>query len=66
MDKLMTLEEVADYLRISKDTLYKMAQEGRIPASKIGVQWRFRKEDIDRWVDGNRPNVKSKGRHKGN
>lgn len=54
MNALMTLEEVASYLRLSKDTVYRMAQRGRIPASKVGMQWRFRREDVDQWLDKNR------------
>lgn len=54
MDKLMTLEEVADYLRLSNDTVYRMANTGTIPASKVGNQWRFRKEDVDAWLEANK------------
>ena len=50
LEKLMTLEEVAEYLRLSVHTIYKMAQKGKIPALKAGKKWRFRKEDIDRWL----------------
>jgi len=49
-ERLMTLEEVADYLRLSIHTVYKMAQQGRIPAYKVGKQWRFKKEIIDKWI----------------
>lgn len=57
MDKLITIEEVANYLRIGKITLYRMAQQGKIPASKIAHQWRFKREEIDEWIKQNR-NVK--------
>ena len=57
MEKLMTLEEVAEYLRLSKDTVYRMANMGKLPASKVGSQWRFRKEDVDQWLEKNK-NVK--------
>lgn len=50
-EKLMTLEEVAEYLRLSIHTIYKMAQSGRIPAYKIGKQWRFKKRKIDNWIE---------------
>lgn len=50
MEKLMTLEEVAKYLRLSIHTLYKMGEQGRIPALKAGKQWRFKKEEIDKWL----------------
>ena len=48
--EIMTLEETAKYLKIGKSTLYRMVREGKIPAVKIANQWRFRKEDIDRWL----------------
>ena len=51
MDSLMTLVEVATYLRLSKDTVYRMAQTGKIPASKVGNQWRFRREEVDAWLE---------------
>lgn len=54
MEKLMTLEEVADYLRLSNDTVYRMANTGTIPASKVGNQWRFRREDLDAWLEANK------------
>lgn len=54
MVNLMTLEEVADYLRLSKDTLYRMAGTGKLPASKVGSQWRFRKADVDQWLEVNK------------
>ena len=53
MNKLMTLEEVANYLSLSKDTIYRMANTGKIPASKAGSQWRFRRGDVERWLDSN-------------
>ena len=43
----MTLQEVAEYLQLSKDMIYRLAQNGRIPASKVGSRWRFRRERID-------------------
>jgi excisionase family DNA binding protein len=47
----MTVKEVAEYLRVSTDLVYRLAQEGRIPASKVGAQWRFKREKIDRWME---------------
>ena len=47
----MTLQEVAEYLQLSKDIIYRLAQSGRIPASKVGSRWRFRRERIDRWME---------------
>ncbi len=48
---VLTIEELAEYLKISKSTLYKLAQEGRIPGQKVGKHWRFRKDAIDRWLE---------------
>ena len=50
-DKWMTVKDVADYLQFSKDQIYRLAQQGKIPASKVGRGWRFRKEKIDLWVE---------------
>jgi excisionase family DNA binding protein len=49
--EILTLEEVAHYLRLKPQTIYKWAQERRIPAAKLGKEWRFRKSVLDRWLD---------------
>jgi excisionase family DNA binding protein len=54
MDKWLTLEQIAEYLQMSTSSIYKMAQAGKIPAYKVGRQWRFRKKEIDRWVKNQR------------
>jgi excisionase family DNA binding protein len=48
---ILTLEEVALYLRLKPQTIYRWAQEKRIPAVKLGKEWRFRKSILDRWLD---------------
>lgn len=53
MDKWLTLEQIAEYLQMSTSSIYKMAQAGKIPAYKVGRQWRFKREEIDRWVEKN-------------
>jgi two-component system response regulator (stage 0 sporulation protein F) len=50
MDSLLTIKEAAQYLRLNRMTIYKMAQKGTIPASKIGGNWRFDKNILDKWV----------------
>jgi len=51
MNKIFfTIDELAVYLRISRDCAYKLAQQGKIPASKIGRKWRFEKKAIDEWI----------------
>lgn len=47
----MTVKEVAAYLRMNYQTVYRMAQRGDIPAMKVGHSWRFRKEGIDHWLE---------------
>ncbi len=57
-DTVMTIGELAKYLKVSKSTLYKLCQDGRVPGQKVGRHWRFRKAVIDRWLgDDNNPNV---------
>jgi len=48
--RVMTIEEVAKYLRLHKSTVYRMVQNHQIPGSKIGNRWRFRKDIIDAWL----------------
>ena len=49
MNEIMTVEEVAKYLKMKPQTIYGWAQKGIIPAAKIGKEWRFRKDIIDAW-----------------
>lgn len=58
MTKLMTLEEVANYLRVTKKTIYRLLRRGSIPATKVGGQWRFEKASIDNWL--HRESVRTK------
>ena len=50
-DDILTIEEVAKYLRVSDRTVYDWAQKGEIPAGKIGTVWRFKKSELERWVN---------------
>ncbi|MCE5258313.1 MAG: helix-turn-helix domain-containing protein [Chloroflexi bacterium] len=47
---LMTVKQVADYLQLKESTIYAWAQDGKIPAIKIGRTWRFRQVDLDAWL----------------
>ena len=51
VDDILTIEELAIYLKIPKSTLYKLVREGKVPSQKVGRHWRFRKEAINRWLD---------------
>jgi len=46
----MNVNEVADYLRVAPATIYRLAQNGKIPCGKVGRSWRFRKDTIEQWI----------------
>jgi len=49
---ILTVEEAADLLRIPRSSVYKLAQEGKIPAQKVGRHWRFHRATLLRWIAG--------------
>jgi len=49
---LMTIDDLADYLKVSRRTIYEWLKQNKIPAVKLVGQWRFRKEKIDSWMEG--------------
>jgi excisionase family DNA binding protein len=51
----LTTEEVLEYLQVNLRTIYRLIKAGKIPAVRVGRQWRFRKRDIDAWLDSQRP-----------
>ena len=51
--EILTIEEAAEYLRVPLSSLYRIAQSGRIPCQKVGRHWRFRRQALERWIDGN-------------
>lgn len=50
-DEILTIKELANYLRIAEKTAYKFVAEGKIPGFKVGGAWRFRKDDIVQWIN---------------
>ena len=54
-EAFLTTEEVLEYLQVNLRTVYRLIKAGRIPAVRVGRQWRFRKSDIDAWLDSQRP-----------
>ena len=50
-DEILTLPEVAQLLKVAEKTVYSMAQKGQLPAFKVGGQWRFKRTDIDAWIE---------------
>lgn len=50
-DKLLTIEEVAKYLRLNRFTVYRLAEAGELPGIKVARRWRFKSKDIEAWFD---------------
>ena len=48
-DKWLTIEQIAEYLQVSRETLYKLCQKGKMPVSKVGGQWRFDLKEVIPW-----------------
>ncbi len=59
-DTILTIEEVAKYIKVSERTVLDWAQKGDIPAGKLGNVWRFKKSEIDRWINNRLENNKTK------
>jgi excisionase family DNA binding protein len=57
-EHFLTTEEVLEYLQVNLRTIYRLIKAGRIPAVRVGRQWRFRKKDIDAWLAANRSSAK--------
>jgi excisionase family DNA binding protein len=52
-ENLLTTEQVAEYLRIDKFTVYRLVTQGKIPAFKVGNQWRFKRSMVEAWLKSN-------------
>ena len=50
-DEILTLKEVAEYLKLAEKTAYRLAAEGKLPGFKVGGSWRFKSEDIECWIE---------------
>lgn len=50
-EEILTLKEVAAYLKLAEKTAYKLAAEGKLPGFKVGGSWRFKHTDIERWIE---------------
>ena len=57
-DPILTFQEVAVLLKLAEKTVYAMAQEGQIPAFKVRGQWRFKHDDVDRWIGKQKAAIK--------
>lgn len=58
---ILTIKEVAEYLKVTERTIYRLAAAKKIPAFKVGGTWRFRTTDIDGWIAGQ--SMKAEGTH---
>ena len=59
--EVLTIEELSDYLKIPKSTLYNLVRKGSVPCQKVGKHWRFHKYAIDRWLQQQRKDANKKG-----
>jgi excisionase family DNA binding protein len=59
-DAVLNIDELSEYLKVAKSTLYKLAQGGSIPGQKVGKHWRFHRDAIDAWLKQS-PRSRSKG-----
>ena len=59
----LTIKELAKYLNVTERTIYNLLERGELPGFKVGANWRFRREDIDKWIEENMKN-KTKGKDK--
>ncbi len=50
-DQILTLKEVAEYLKLAEKTAYRLAAEGKLPGFKVGGSWRFKESDIESWIE---------------
>lgn len=57
-DQILTLREVAAYLKLAEKTAYKLAAEGKLPGFKVGGSWRFKRVDIENWIEHNKKSLK--------
>ena len=56
IDEILTLKEVAKYLKLAEKTAYRLAAEGKLPGFKVGGSWRFKQEDIVQWIEKQKDN----------
>ena len=63
-DEILTLPEVAQLLKVAEKTVYSMAQKGQLPAFKVGGQWRFKRADLDQWIEQQKAASRDDGERK--
>jgi len=53
-ERTLTIKELAKYLNVTERTIYNLLERGELPGFKVGANWRFRKEDINKWIEENK------------
>jgi len=61
-EKLLTIEEVAAYLRLNRFTVYRMAERGELPGAKLARRWRFKEREIEQWLESRKKRSKRRQR----
>jgi excisionase family DNA binding protein len=57
-DEILTLKEVAEYLKLAEKTAYRLAAEGKLPGFKVGGSWRFKQQDVAAWIEDQKTHQK--------
>lgn len=53
-EQLLSVQQVAEYLQVNRSTVYDWAQKGKLPAIKLGQMWRFRRSELDTWLESHK------------
>lgn len=61
-DRALTIRQVAEYLQVTERTIYNLAWAGKLPGFKVGNIWRFKKDDIDKWIETNKRTARTSKR----
>ena len=63
-DTILTLKEVAEYLKLAEKTAYRLAADGKLPGFKVGGSWRFKQQDVAAWIEEQKTQQKNKNRER--
>lgn len=55
-DEILTIQEISEYLKLNEKTAYRLASEGKLPGFKVGGSWRFKRVDIEQWIEEKKGN----------
>lgn len=64
MESTLKIKDLAKYLNVTERTIYNLLERGDLPGFKVGASWRFRKEDIDKWIEESKTNCRLKSNKK--